>query len=381
MIFKVIMKYNIINKSIILISFFFGIFLNEESNKVRSSEIIKTSSTKIVNEFNKEKNIIKSQYILDSGDILFINFNGLNLFSNLYAINPDGFLNLPEIGEIKAAGYTKNELKRILLKTYKQYIIDPRITIKIHKSREVTIYLGGEVNKPGLYKIESKFRQFSSTNSNQDDMLVENNTVNFEEIVRLFDALKFGQGITNFADLEKIKIIRKNSLSQGGGKIETTINFLDLLEKGDQVANIRIFDGDAIFVPKSDKLLTKKLIEINKTNITPDEMKVFITGNVNTPGTLIIKQGSTLVQAIAASGGDKYFTGKVKHIRFSNDGLSNKRVFNYDPNAKIASYKNPILIEGDIVYVDKSIVGKTSTAIREFSQPIIGIYTLLNIFE
>jgi len=381
LIFKVIMKYNIINKSIILISFFFGIFLNEESNKVRSSEIIKTSSTKIVNEFNKEKNIIKSQYILDSGDILFINFNGLNLFSNLYAINPDGFLNLPEIGEIKAAGYTKNELKRILLKTYKQYIIDPRITIKIHKSREVTIYLGGEVNKPGLYKIESKFRQFSSTNSNQDDMLVENNTVNFEEIVRLFDALKFGQGITNFADLEKIKIIRKNSLSQGGGKIETTINFLDLLEKGDQVANIRIFDGDAIFVPKSDKLLTKKLIEINKTNITPDEMKVFITGNVNTPGTLIIKQGSTLVQAIAASGGDKYFTGKVKHIRFSNDGLSNKRVFNYDPNAKIASYKNPILIEGDIVYVDKSIVGKTSTAIREFSQPIIGIYTLLNIFE
>ncbi len=380
MIFKVIMKYNFINKSIILISFFFGIFLNQESNKVRSSEIIKTSSNKIINEFNNEKNIIESQYILGSGDILFINFNGLNIFSNLYAINPDGFLNLPEIGEIKAAGYTKNELKRILLKEYKQYIIDPILTINIHRYREITIYLGGEVNKPGLYKIGTEFRKFTTNKSNQNDMLIENDSATIEGIPRLFDALKFGEGITNFADLEKIRIIRKNSLSQGGGKIETTVNFLDLLEKGNQVSNIRIYDGDAIFVPKSDKLLTKKLIEINKTNITPDEMKVFVSGNVNKPGTLIIKQGATLVQAIAASGGDKYFTGKVRHVRFTDDGLSKKRVFNYDPNAKIASYKNPILIEGDIVYVDKSIVGKTSTAIKEFSQPILGIYTLLNIF-
>ena len=180
--------------------------------------------------------------------------------------------------------------------------------------------------------------------------------------------------------MKNIRIIRENSISQGGGKIETSINILELIENGDQKGNIRIHDGDAIFIPKSEKLLVQQLLEINRTNLTPDKINVFVTGNIGNPGSKVIKQGSSLVQAISASGGERYFTGRVKLIRFNNDGLSEKRSFIYDPNAEVDSYKNPILVDGDIINVNKSLAGKTAKAIKEFSQPILGAYTLYNIF-
>ena len=98
-------------------------------------------------------------------------------------------------------------------------------------------------------------------------------------------------------------------------------------------------------------MLVQQLLEINRTNLTPDQINVFITGNVFIPGSKVIRQGSSLVQAISVSGGEGYFTGRVKLIRFNNDGLSEKRSFNYDPNAEVDSYKNPILVDGDIIHV------------------------------
>ena len=47
----------------------------------------------------------------------------------------------------------------------------------------------------------------------------------------IFDLLKNAKGITNKADLSKVEIIRKNSISQGGGKIKAEINLIALLTK------------------------------------------------------------------------------------------------------------------------------------------------------
>ncbi len=60
---------------------------------------------------------------------------------------------------------------------------------------------------------------------------LENNKINTQLIntpllpPKLFDAFKKANGITNNAELKNIKIIRKNSESQGGGKIQTTYKF------------------------------------------------------------------------------------------------------------------------------------------------------------
>ena len=51
-----------------------------------------------------------------------------------------------------------------------------------------------------------------------------------------------------------------------------------------------------------------------------------------------------------------------------------------DNNAPINSAKNPILLEGDIINVEKSLLGKTTETLNEISNPVITSLTLYNIF-
>ena len=67
----------------------------------------------------------------------------------------------------------------------------------------------------------------------------------------VFDALKKSKGITNYADLSNVKIIRQNSKSSGGGKIETSLNILEMILNGDQSQNINLQDDDTIIIPRS----------------------------------------------------------------------------------------------------------------------------------
>ena len=139
-------------------------------------------------------------------------------------------------------------------------------------------------------------------------------------------------------------------------------------------------DGDSVFVKKGGKMLKEQILSINKSNMSPDTITVYITGNVVKQGPITLEQGSSLIQAIASSGGKKFWTGKIAFIRFNSDGETVKSVFNYDPNAPINTEKNPILMSGDIINVHKTILGTSSQIIGEISSPVLGSYGLYKIF-
>ena len=79
-------------------------------------------------------------------------------------------------------------------------------------------------------------------------------------------------------------VVRENSKTQGGGKIKANIDLLSMLLNGDQTQNIRIFDGDNIIIPKSNKVMKEQVLAINKTNISPEKITVYVTGNVKNSG-------------------------------------------------------------------------------------------------
>ena len=64
----------------------------------------------------EEENI---SYILGEGDELEIKFYGLSLFNDIYTINPEGNLILPELYEVYANGKTLKELKVFFIKNTK----------------------------------------------------------------------------------------------------------------------------------------------------------------------------------------------------------------------------------------------------------------------
>ena len=155
----------------------------------------------------------------------------------------------------------------------------------------------------------------------------------------LFDALQAARGVTPFSQLDTVQITRRRPLSQGGGKVQAKVNFLRLISEGDEDVNIRLYDGDTIFVRKSQDVLRDQLLAASRTNLTPDFIEVFVSGRVNEPGPQHLPQGASLNQAIASAGGPKLLRGKVEFLRFTQDGETDRRIFAHTPRAKAGHYR------------------------------------------
>ena len=349
-----------------------------------------TENNLISKKNNIKNNNIITEYILGSGDQLNIKFVGVDIFSGQYTIDPEGYIKLPEVHKIFVEGMTVEELNNDLNERFKSFIINPDLRISINDYRPVNVVVTGEVKNPGLFSLPyGELKTTLSTQSRNIGLVQVTETappyISYQNTnvvtPKLFDVLKLSRGFTNYADLANIQIIRNNSNSQGGGKIKTTIDFLALFEKGSQENNIRLMDGDTIIIPRSEKILKDQIIAINKTNVTPDVFAVYVNGNVVRPGKLILDKGSSLTQAIYAAGGERYFTGTVKHIRFNEYGKAKKTTFRFNKSAEIDSKQNPRLIDGDIIVVNQTIAGKMTNAIREYAVPLLVVDSIYSIFE
>ena len=66
-------------------------------------------------------------------------------------VDPQGMINLREIGRVYVTGLTLNELEFLLNKKFSKIIKDPDIEIRIVKPKPLKISIGGEVKNPGMY--------------------------------------------------------------------------------------------------------------------------------------------------------------------------------------------------------------------------------------
>ena len=356
------------------LSFFLLIMNLFCSNQIKSDEVqlkIKEEKNKVVNMYSNFNHSYKTEYIIDSGDNLFIEFKGLEIFTNAYIVDQEGFLSLPEIMPLKVRGMTLQEIKSLLKEKYADVIYNPDFELTITDYRTVNVVINGEVNNPGLYSLDHEY----------DNLSFSGKIKRANRGPKLFDFIKIAQGVTNYADLSKIKVIRKNSNSQGGGKISAEIDLLKLLYEGEQTQNIQIFDGDYIIVPKTNNPIKDQVLAINRTNLNPEKITIYVSGNVKLPGPKILKKGATLNQAIASAGGNELFSGKVDFLRFNDDGSTIKKSFKFNKRAVNNSFTNPILMEGDIININKNLIGSASKIINEISTPIFTGYGLYELFN
>tara|TARA_B100000212_G_scaffold84314_1_gene61231 strand:- start:5445 stop:6578 length:1134 start_codon:yes stop_codon:yes gene_type:complete len=359
------------------------LFLSNNLQPLKASKE-ERNTPKNVNNLVKISSKIETSYLINTGDTLFITFVGINLFTNFYPVNPDGYIILPEIEKFNVAGKTVTSIKKELTDLYKETIIDPDINVLISNYRPVTFYLSGEVKRPGLYTLQYKRFEGIPNNKSLDDNISTKPTSSTQTSFippRLFAAIKQGLGFTPNANLTDIKIIRENSIGQGGGKISANIDLMDVIKTGSQKNNIVIHDGDTIFVGRSENIIREQLLEVTKSNFSPEFINVFVNGNVENAGQIKVRQGSTLYEAIASSGGNLQNTGRIEFIRFVENGKSRKNIYNFNKTISGDKKNNPVLQEGDLIIVRKNIVGKAADITRNIATPILSGYGLYSIFS
>ena len=356
-------------KIVIFFLILFGYF--ETNPKV----LIQAETLNTKNDHNISKDILNNpEYILGVGDAILVEFNGLDIFTNIHVVNSEGFINLPELRNLYVVGLTLDDLEKHLNEQYQDYIIDPDVSVLIKKYRPINIFINGEVEIPGLYTLKSKVENLISPDKNKSYM----NQI--ASPPRLVDAIRSTGGLTKNANLSSIEVIRLNAKSKGGGKLKTEINFLKLITEGDQTQNIRLMDGDTIIVKKSERLVKNQLL-LKRNNFGSLNINVYMTGNLNKPGVTEIPRGSSLFEAIAAAGGNKSDPGNIEFIRFNKEGAIEKRILKSKSNMKKGSPQNPILENGDLINIRKTKFGQSKQFMSELYTPIITGFSLLQLLN
>ena len=355
--------------------------------------------------------VVYDSYILGPGDSLKVELLDIPELSRTVSIGPDGAVYLPLLRALYVEGLTVEELRYFLTEQFKTYVKSPQVFITPTGYRAVRVYVGGEISRPGYYMLsgmeviedELDIREGTSPNAfrSQRSSLSGFQSARFglqrsapDDVTKLqgisstpkrwptlFDALRAAQGVTPYSDLAAVKVVRKQPMSQGGGKMQAMVNFLSLVTEGDESVNIRLFDGDVVKVGRSDELLRDQLVAASRSNLSPDFIEVFVSGRVKEPGPQNLPQGATLNQAIASAGGTRLLRGGVEFVRFSPDGKTDRRQFSYNPSAKSGDFKNPVLMSGDVVRVNDSLVSAGVEVLNEITGPAVGIYSVYSLFK
>lgn len=172
-------------------------------------------------------------YRISPGDKLSIKFfSNPELNEPAMLVRPDGVINPQLINEIRAAGRTVAELKSELEKAYNEILLSPMITVSIIDLNPPRIFVGGQVNKPGKYELR--------------------------EARTLAQAVFIAGGFTN--DARRTMVVHARPNEKGDWDIRTA-NVLKLLEGKDPNADVKLQDGDYVFVPDSRISQISKAVE------------------------------------------------------------------------------------------------------------------------
>ncbi len=373
--------------SIKFVSFIFlSFFVN-----VQAEQFLKESQASLDTSYLKSKDVLKD-YILDSGDILNIEFENIPDFSGLYAVNEQGEIYLKRLKYTYVRGLTISEVKKLLEKIYEEFLLSPKISIRIGSFRPITVSVSGEVRSPRIIKFPALVSNeifFNLENKNTSNLDIytskitkksnqsgANNLIKTDNkyITTLSNAIKEAGGLTSYSDISKIEVVRDIPLEKGGGKKKAIIDFTYYVKNGNSTNDIRLYDGDYILIPALQKKDPSIIPNSVLADLSPKFIDVTISGKIETPGTFLIPLEGSLSDIMNLSGPRKPLSGKIYLIRYKRDGSLLRENIKYSAKAIPGSKNNPFLVQGDLINVKNSTLGRASGTIKTITEPFINIY-------
>ncbi|MDH4303387.1 MAG: polysaccharide biosynthesis/export family protein, partial [Nitrospira sp.] len=96
-----------------------------------------------------------TEFLLGSEDQIEINVWKNPDLSRITLIRPDGYVSMPIIGDVQAAGLTADALAAQITERLKGYIQNPSVSVNVKELNSYSVFVLGEVTKPGKYQLKS----------------------------------------------------------------------------------------------------------------------------------------------------------------------------------------------------------------------------------
>jgi len=158
-------------------------------------------------------------YGVNPGDILEISVWKEEDLQKQTVVRPDGWFSFPLTGDIRAEGHTVEEVRREVASRVARFVPDPVVSVAILEPRGSKVYVLGQVNRPGEFPIN--------------------------RFVDVIQALSIAGGTTPFAQLDNIKILRR----EGGTQVAIPFAYGDIAAGKRLQQNIVLKPGDTVLVP------------------------------------------------------------------------------------------------------------------------------------
>lgn len=208
-------------------------------------------------------------YVLGPDDQIIIRaFHAEEISDKPVEISGDGYINLPLLGRVKAAGLTVVQLESVLAERLTAYIEHPQVTVLVADYRSQPVSVIGAVRNPGVVQLKGH------------KTLVE--------VIALAGGLipESGNTVTITRELSNGRIPLAGAVDNPAGKISVArVNLRKVMDAQAPGDNIVIEANDVLTVPRGQM--------------------VYVVGEVQRPGGYVLNERDTIsvLQALSLAGG------------------------------------------------------------------------------
>jgi polysaccharide export outer membrane protein len=173
------------------------------------------------------------RYRLRPGDTMEFTFPLTPEFNQSVAVQPDGFITLQGIGDIRVQDRTTPEVVSIVRSAYSKVLHEPIINIKLTQFEKPYFVMNGEVTHPGKY-------DFTGDTTVSQAVAIAGG---FTASAKKGEVVVFRKVSDQFAEVKKVDIQR-------------------MLSKGDLQEDLHLRPGDMVLISKSKMSRLAKFIPI-----------------------------------------------------------------------------------------------------------------------
>ena len=247
-------------------------YKKKSRNWVYGYEIFDQSPTTFVT--GTEDIPVPEDYLLGPGDKLKIELFGAKYSKITQYINRSGSITIPQYGPIGIAGLTLSEAKELVSKKISEALLGTEVFLSLGEFRSINIFILGSAYQPGSYTVSA--------------------------LSSVMNALLVSGGVSEGGSVRNIEIKRK-------GKLLAQFDLYELFLKGNTESDIRLREGDVIFIPFLTQTARSE-------------------GYFNNPNLFELKKGDTIRDLIKFSGGTSVETGLKPKFELSSISDENKRI-------------------------------------------------------
>ncbi|HYP13786.1 MAG TPA: polysaccharide biosynthesis/export family protein [Bryobacteraceae bacterium] len=156
-----------------------------------------------------------AKYVLQVGDEISIKVFRNPELDDTVKIGPDERISTMLFNDVRVAGMTVDQLRAELTQTYAKIIRDPQVSVIVRNFANLKVFVGGEVERPGLMPISGKMTVltavlqaggFKPTARTENVILVRNNGLD-QPVVMALNVKSMAKGAVRDIDLQSFDVV------------------------------------------------------------------------------------------------------------------------------------------------------------------------------